>query len=288
MSTPATARLYALELGGPRALSVHAGKASVHELFDELALGVYSALRTFDHVRFLRLEAHLDRTDRSLALSGAAERLDRPALRMALDRIAREAPWEDSRVRFDVLREPARALGTESSVLIACSPFTPVPERFVREGVRVELSSELRRLDPKIKRAEFVLRRRPYPLERQEAFELVMQDEEGRLLEGTSTNFHAIRGGTMHSAGSGVLEGITEGVVAEIAHAIGLARRTEAVSASELASLDEAFLTSSIRGIVPVVGIAGTRIGNGVPGPWTQRLLAGYAEFAEREARPAV
>jgi branched-chain amino acid aminotransferase len=288
MATPATARLYALEPEGPRALPVPAGKSTVHELFDELALGVYSALRTFGHVRFLRLEAHLDRTDRSLELTGASGRLDRAALRAAIDRIVREAPWEDSRVRFDVLREPAHSLGTDASVLIAVSPFSPVPARFVEEGVRVSLSSELRRVDPKIKRADFVLRRRPYPLERQEAFELVMQDEEGRLLEGTSTNFHAIREGTMHSAGSGVLEGITERVVAEIGAAIGLGRREQAIFERELPTLDEAFLTSSIRGIVPVVGVGAARIGSGAPGPWTRRLLEEYAAFAEREARPAV
>jgi branched-chain amino acid aminotransferase len=284
----ATAQLFALEPAGPRGLAVPDGAHSIHELFDTLPLGVYSALRTFQHERFLDLEGHLERTNRSMELLGWDFRLDRPALRRALHETVTRAPFEDSRVRFDVLRTSADALGTDARVLIALSPFAPIPEGILREGARVELTAALRRERPRIKTAEFVLRRRPYPLERQDAFEHIMVDPQGLLLEGTSSNFHAVRGGELWTAGEGVLEGITSRILVTLARSEGILVRAQKVSRDELGQLDEAFLSSSIRGVVPIVRIGETRIGGGEPGPITRRLIADYADAARREARPAV
>ena len=57
---------------------------------------------------------------------------------------------------------------------------------------------------------------------------------------------------------------------------------------SRLATLDEAFLTSSIKGIVPVVRADEQPIGQGSPGPVTRRLIRRYEDWLEREARPAM
>jgi branched-chain amino acid aminotransferase len=280
-------QLFALSPAGPLALPVKPGARAAHELFDELALGVYSALRTFHHDRFLRLERHLDRTDRSLELLGWPERLDRPALRRALDQTVRAYPGPDAFVRFDVLAEPARALGTDQRTLLALSPLVAVPAGFLEQGVGVAVS-ELRRPRPLIKTARFVLERRPYPLGRQDAFEHLLVDAQGRLLEGSSSNFLALRARRLHVTGDEALQGVTQGIVVELARDLGLEVVQAPVRREDAASLDEAFLTGSTRGIVPVVMLDGQRIADGRPGPWTQRLMGAYREFAERESRTAV
>jgi branched-subunit amino acid aminotransferase/4-amino-4-deoxychorismate lyase len=43
-----------------------------------------------------------------------------------------------------------------------------------------------------------------------------------------------------------------------------------------LGQLDEAFLTSASRGVLPVTRIDDTQIGDGLPGPVTRRLAAAY------------
>ena len=86
--------------------------------------GVYSALRTFGHERFLELEAHLERTQQSMAGLGWKKELDRRALRSALDRIVRAAPGRESRVRFDVLPEAFELQGVRADVFIGVSPHT--------------------------------------------------------------------------------------------------------------------------------------------------------------------
>ena len=280
-------QLYALTPAGPRALAVPAGARHAHELFDGLPLLVYSALRTFQHERFLGLEHHLERTDRSLELLGRPERLDRTRLRAALDRCARAYPGTDAFVRFDVLAEPARALGTEERTLLALSPFVPVPEAYRRTGVGVGIAG-LSRTDPLIKKARFVLERRPYPLGSQEAYEHLIVDGRGYILEGTSSNFLALVDGELRLTGDEALQGITQRIVAELARGLGLAVVRRPVRRDELGSVSEAFLTGSTRGILSVVAVEGVPIGAGRPGPWTERLARAYDEHAQQAARPAV
>lgn len=280
-------QLFAVTPGGPLPLPVPDGVKSAHELFDGLPLGVYSALRTFDHERFLGLELHLDRTDRSLELLGWPERLDRPALRRALDACVRAYPGPDAFVRFDRLAAPPLALGTQERTLLALSPLVPVPEPFLREGVGVGISP-LRRARPLIKVASFVVERRPYPLGSQEAFEHLIVDERGRILEGTSSNFIGLEGRRLRLAGEEALQGVTQRVVAGLARELGLEVLREPLARAELASLDEAFLTGSTRGVVPVVAVEGQPVAAGRPGPWTRRLAEAYLAHAHAQARRAL
>jgi branched-chain amino acid aminotransferase len=280
-------QLFAVSEAGPVPLPVRAGARSAHELFDELPLGVYSALRTFQHERFLGLELHFERTDRSLALLGWPERLDRPRLARAIDRCARAYPGPDAFVRFDLLAAPARALGSEERTLLALSPLVGVPEACLREGVVVRLSP-LRRERPLVKVASFVVARRPYPLGRQDAYEHLIVDEQGRILEGTSSNFVGLQGRRLRLSGELALQGVTQRIVAALAREHGLEPEHAPLVLAELAGLDEAFLTGSTRGLVPVIAVEEQRIGDGRPGPWTRRLTQAYLEHAREHARPAV
>jgi branched-chain amino acid aminotransferase len=282
-----TVQLFAVSKGGPVPLVVRPGVRSAHELFDGLALGVYSALRSHPGARFLGLEQHLERTDRSLELLGRPERLDRPILKRALDACVRAYPAPEAFVRFDVLLEAPRALGTAERTLLALSPLVPVPEAFLEEGVGVRVSP-LRRATPLVKVASFVIERRPYPLGSREAYEHLIVDGEGRILEGTSSNFLAVQGRTLRLSGEEALQGVTQAIVAGLAQGLGLTSERRPLARAELGAIDEAFVTGSTRGIVPVVAVEGQTIGAGVPGPWTKRLMAAYREHARLHARPAL
>lgn len=281
--------LYAITpTGGALPLTSPEQGETVHDLFDNLPLGVYSALRTFEHNKFLGLAAHLDRTEKSMALLGWDYKLDRVALCRALHQACTAYPLPDSRVRFDVLAAPAVALGTDSRLLIALSPFQPVPEAYLRDGVRVDVAPQLHRDRPLVKEASFVLKRRPYPLGHPETYEHLMLDETGRILEGSSSNFYAVRDGVLWTAGEGVLEGITRKILLQIAADTGLPVRLEAIRFDEVDQLDEAFITSSSRGLIPVVRIAGRPVGAERPGAMTQRLMTLYDKYVRHEVRTAL
>ena len=80
-----------------------------------------------------------------------------------------------------------------------------------------------------------------------------MLDNHDRFLEGLSSNFFAILGGVLWTAEQGVLSGITRAVVIECANQVGLPLRLEPPPREDLTSFDEVFITSSSRGVLPVL-----------------------------------
>jgi branched-subunit amino acid aminotransferase/4-amino-4-deoxychorismate lyase len=94
---------------------------------------------------------------------------------------------------------------------------------------------------------------------------------EGRLLETATANIWWRNGGALYTpaVGPGVLPGVTRGFVLELEDVV---EGTYAVEA--LLAADEAFVTSSIREVVPVVSVDGGSIGGGRPGPAAARLQA--------------
>ncbi len=290
-----TFQLYAVEDAGPRPLPVPDGATQFIDLYRGLALGVYDALRTFDHNKFLYLNRHLARTERSMALLGWNYRLDRARLLRTLHAVATAAPWPEMRVRLDVLAAPAEALGTTSRELIALQPFTPPPPELYAAGVAVDFAAGLARARPLAKTADFAaqrpatsgLRALESAAAGDQPYELLLLDSAGGILEGTGTNFWAVRDGTVYTAGENVLEGITREILLQIIPSLGLPLRLEAVAAAGIGALDEAALSGSSRAFLPVVSIAGQPVGDGRPGPVSRRILAAYNAFVAENIKTA-
>lgn len=281
-------QLFAVTTTGPQPLAVSANAINFDDLYSGLALGVYSALRTFEHEKFLCLAEHINRTKQSMALLGWDYQLDEALLRQALHQVCVAYPGAEMRVRFDVLAEPATSLGSDSRVLIALMPFSPPLPALYEKGVAVAITSDLIRNRPLIKAATFAQRRQQYPMGQADVYEYLMMDENGRLLEGTGTNFYGVRDGVVYTVGEGVLEGITRKIILGLLTEIGIPVRLKAVVEQEVDSLDEAFLTGSSRAVLPVVSIAGEQIGNGHPGAIGRRLLMAYNDFVARSIKTAV
>jgi branched-chain amino acid aminotransferase len=281
-------RLYAITAAGPHRLPTPLEAADFLDLYTGLTLGVYTVLRTFAHNKFLHLEDHLARTQQSMALLGWQATLDLPTLRQALHTLCTAYPHDEMRVRIDVLAAPAHTLGTESRLLIALMPFTPLPVHFYQAGVALGFAQHLARTDPLVKRADFAAtRRRAQPVDAT-VFETLMLDGTGHILEGVSSNFYGFRQGILYTAGTGVLEGITRRIILRLAQEAGIEVRLESVHADEVAHLDEAAISSSSRGLLPVVAINGQPIGDGHPGSRCRALMAAYDAYVARAIKTAV
>ena len=281
-------QLFGIDANGSVELSPTGPLRSIYDLPDTLSYGVYTVLRTFEHNKFLRLSDHLNRMEESIALLGWSYRPDWRAIRRALHAVCTAYPHANARARIDVLADPAEELGTASRELITLAPFAPVPPACYREGVHVGLARQLKRTQPRAKTADFVLARRDYPMDRMDAFEHLLLSEDGRILEGSASNFYAIRGGVLWTAGDDVLQGITRKIVLRLAPQLEIPVRLEAVALADVPELDEAFMSGSSRGLVPIVTIDGDTVGAGRPGPVTQRLMAAYDGYVAQAIRPAI
>ncbi len=278
--------LFAVTPSGSQPLAVPPNAQDFTDLYKGLSLGVYSVWRTFNHNQFLRLDAHLSRTRRSMALLDWAVEWDETAVRRAIHTITTNAPYPEMRVRLDVLAESARQLGTESRILLAVMPFTPLPQSLYESGVALGIARGLERERPLAKTADFAVKRRAFQSGR--VNDCLILDEDGRILEGTGSNFYAVRDGVVWTAGAGVLEGITRQIILDLLPELGIPLRLEPVHTDDIAHLDEAAISSSSRGWLPVVEIDGQMVGNGRPGPISQQMMAAYRAYVAEAVKTAV
>ena len=281
-------QLFAVTESGPLPLPIPDHVNHVNDLYDPLPVGVYTALCTFEHNKFLHLEDHLDRLDQSMKLSGWDYTLDRLTLRQCLHQVCTDYPMFNARVRLDVLVEIADMLETDSRVLIGLSPFEPLPRSLYEEGVRVGIASKLSREQPQIKKAAFVFERRKYIEDNPAYYECLMMDDEGRILEGLTSNFYGVRGGVLWTASQGMLEGIARKIVLHVANDLSIPVRFEPVRLDEIGTLDEAAISSSSRAIIPIVQIGDQVVGSGRPGPLTGELLRAYNAYVRETIRLAI
>lgn len=106
---------------------------------------------------------------------------------------------------------------------------------------------------------------------------------DGYATETLRSSFFVVLGGRLVTAPEGtVLKGVTRDIVIELAKADGIAVEERRPEVSEFALAEEAFITNSLYGVIPVIRIGGTAIGNGKPGPVSARLLELYDANIEK------
>jgi branched-chain amino acid aminotransferase len=117
------------------------------------------------------------------------------------------------------------------------------------------------------------------------AYEAWIVDEAGRITEGANSNLFLVKGGRLITPPAvNILEGITRSKVLMLAKREQITAREREVSVTDAFAADEAFLTSTLREIMPVVEIDGRKVGDGKPGPLTERLRAALRAYAKGRA----
>lgn len=114
------------------------------------------------------------------------------------------------------------------------------------------------------------------------ADEALMLDPNGFVATCNATNFFVVRKGEVWtSTGDYCLNGITRGLVVELARAADIVALERNFSLTDVYSADESFVTGTFGALTPVTNVDGRTIGSGEPGPVTARLSQIYAEALE-------
>ena len=123
------------------------------------------------------------------------------------------------------------------------------------------------------------------------ADDAVMLDHRGFIAETNATHVFFAGGGELRTPTTvSCPEGITRAAVLELAAAAGIACATGDYTLPQLYAADEAFVTGTMGGLVPVLAVdgrilGGQGIGDGA-GPLTKRLTGLYADLTRREGTP--
>ncbi|EJB07158.1 branched-chain amino acid aminotransferase/4-amino-4-deoxychorismate lyase [Rhizobium leguminosarum bv. trifolii WSM597] len=104
----------------------------------------------------------------------------------------------------------------------------------------------------------------------------LITDTNGNIAEGPGFNVFAVKDGKLKTPAFGVLPGITRQTVFDLCKEIGLSAVAEDLGRQELALSDEAFITSTAGGIMPVTRVNGSQIGDGRVGSVTAQLTELY------------
>ena len=119
------------------------------------------------------------------------------------------------------------------------------------------------------------------------ADDALMLDDQGFVAETNATNVFLVTDGVVGTPTARACpEGITRAAVLQMCERDGIECRIGDWSLTELYTADEVFVTGTMGGLAPVLEIDGRTIGDGKPGPVTDRLRAAYASLTATSGTP--
>jgi len=256
--------------------------SSLDAITRQLPDGYYSTFRTYDGCRrVLGLNAHLRRLPN----------VDASSLRQNLLQLLEPFHPDEARVRV--------MLTFDGQIYVSIELLKLLPPEVYKQGVRVE-TTELYRADPRSKSTAFIAassEERKH-LAQEGIFEALLV-KNGKILEGMTSNFfyvlssRAERSGAqtkraqreiIYTAQRDILLGVTRRTVVHVARGRGVEVKYQPLKLNQLPAVDEAFITSSSRGIVPVIQIDEMTIGEGMPGKITKMLMSAYDAYVLKHA----
>ncbi len=286
-------------------------QSSLDAITRQLPDGYYSTFRTYAECsRVLGLKAHLRRLYEPISHADVNAASLRPHPHLHLRQVQVSIKLRASLI---LLLEPYRPnearvrvmMTQQGQVYVAIEPLKHLPHEIYENGVRV-ITTEVRRHSPRLKSMAFIgaSDSERKHLAQEGIFEALLV-KNGRILEGMTSNFfyvidpraerastafvaknapHSAQRGVLCTTQRDILLGVTRRTVIRVARGRGLEVRYRPLKRDQLSVTEEAFITSSSRGIVPVVQIDDVKVGEGRVGAITRLLMSAYNEYVLKHA----
>jgi len=259
--------------------------------------GVFEGIRAYNG-RIFMLERHIERLYASAQAISLPIPISREKMIADILRTCRA-----NRIRNGYIRPiVTRGVGTlglnpfvcrNPQVIIIAAKIQLYPPELYEKGLELVTVGTVRNLpeaiNPRIKSLNYLNN----VLAKIEALnagvmECIMLNAQGFVAEASGDNVFAVRGERILTPPSwcGALEGITRGVVMELAREMGYDVSEEILTRYDLYTADEVFLTGTAAEIIGVSRIDRRTIGNGRPGPVTRRLTAAFRQLVSRSGTP--
>jgi branched-chain amino acid aminotransferase len=251
--------------------------------------GIFEGIRVYRN-RVFRLDAHMKRFEAgargiALDLPGGID-----AVRAIVLETVRAFGAEDAYVRLIATRGEG-SLGVDPTTcpqprLICLVDHVRIyPPDKLSSGLDL-VTSSLRRpspdvLDPRIKSLNYLNNVLAKLEARQRgADEALMLNAQGMVAETSVANVFVVRDGVLLTppATDGALEGVTRATVMELAATLGIPVREQTLGRYDFFAAEEAFLTGSGAGIVPIRSLDARAIGAGRPGPVFEKVRVAFSE----------
>jgi branched-chain amino acid aminotransferase len=249
--------------------------------------GVFEGIRIYNGKAF-KLKEHVDRLFESARHINLEIPLTREQMTQAIiDTIAANQKVEGY-IRPLVTRgagtlglDPRRT--SDPQVVIIVDDISLYPPELYETGMEIATVSTIRNhpnaVNPRIKSLNY-LNNILAKIEGIQAgcLESLMLNHKGEIAECSGDNIFLIRGGVLRTPpiDAGILEGITRNTVIDLALDASIPVQEVPLTRHDVFIADEVFLTGSAAEVIPVVKCDGRLIGDGKPGPITNRLREAY------------
>lgn len=259
--------------------------------------GVFEGIRVYGG-RIFKLEEHLDRLYSSARQILLEIPLSREAMREAIVDTVRASDLRDAYIRPVVSRGPGD-LGIDPrkcarpTVVIIVDAIQLYPREAYERGLRM-ITATVRRpapdaLNGRIKSLNYlnnILAR--IEANQAGADEALMLTPNGYVCECSADNVFVVQRGEVWTPAPhlGLLQGVTRDVVLGLAADLGIPATERIFTLYDVYAADECFLTGTGAEVAPVVEIDERQIGDGRPGPVTQRLTAAFRDLVRRTGEP--
>jgi len=250
---------------------------------------IYEVVRSYGLVPFA-LKEHLSRLQRSA--DSISMDLPVPPVKLESDvrHLLGEAGNVDCYLRIVVTRgegeislDPAMAVNPH--YVIICKEYEPPPRHLYTDGASVMLVKSGKLVDsalpPGTKTGNYLVNLMALAQAKQKgSYEAIMVDGTGKVAEGTTCNIFIVKNKKVYtpSLATGILAGITRGIVIELCKRWNIPVDEADLYPKDIKEADEAFITSTIRDVMPVTVIDEMPVRNGRPGPVTDNLRRAYLE----------
>ena len=250
---------------------------------------VYEVISTY-HGNLCFENEHLRRLRNSAKAISLEIPLADEQLIQEIDKTVKAAGNPESYIRIVVTRgigaidiDPESC--TQPNVLIFVKSAFSYPEENYTEGINVALVSVKRNpkeaLNPGIKTGNY-LNNVMAKMEARKAgaADALMLNPTGQLTECTTSNFFFVRDQRLMtpSLSCGILSGITREVVLRLARENGVLVEEGEWPPDVLENIEEAFITGTVKKVMPVTSLDGKPIGIGKPGPVTKMMMRLYQD----------
>jgi branched-chain amino acid aminotransferase len=241
---------------------------TIDQLILTLPVGVYTTLRTVHKNRIFELKHHLGRLIESINLSGLKFPYKIDEIRDPLSKLIEKFPAKEVRIRLFIPLEEVNKcyIILENLVIPADNDY--------KFGVKVN-TNKLFRKNPKAKLSSFIKNSEKIRIfcKENDLEESIILNTKNELLEGISSNFYAVINGEIYTADKEVLDGVTRRIILDEAQKANISINFLPLTYDQIGIITEAFISSTSRGVLPVISIDSHKINDGIPGKVTKLLM---------------
>ena len=266
--------------------------ASVHieDRGFQFADGVYEVIYVYNE-KFIDLDMHFDRLDRSLKELDIQWPVNRSALNIIIQEVVRRNRVKNGNIYLQVTRgsndrEFSYPEDLSPSLIVYARKANKDSIETTEKGYKIVSKPDIRWKRCDIKTISLL----PAVMAKQAAveegaIEAWLVDDDGLVTEGTSSNAWIVTEKNeiiTRSTNNFILSGVTRKTILQLSQDLGLKYKERAFSLVEAKEAKEAFCTSSTALIKPIIQIDKKRIGSGTVGPVTKILIKNYFNYVEQ------